>query len=540
MCSTHDSPAASRTGRRLEDGAAHGQDHARWSRRRFLGTLGLGAASLGGMSAWGMPSVLAGWGPNGALLPDGDTILVLLQLDGGNDGLNTVIPFRDDIYQRNRPTLGFRRNEVLSLTDDLGLHPALAPLHRRYQDGHMAIVQHVGYENASRSHFRGTDIWVSASGADQTLNSGWPGRTLETSYPDLTQHTAPLGVQVRGERRLFRGTTGGTGVSFSSPETLERLVEGGARYDPDAAPATTYGAEIAYVRTLANQSFRYGEALQRALDAGANRVSYPEHGEYDLGEQLALVARLIRGGLGARIYAAAIDGFDTHIAQADQHETLLGVIATSVDAFLSDLEADGLADRVVVMTFSEFGRTLAENGAQGTDHGVAAPQFLIGPRVQGGVLGGPPDLTDLDPFGDLRHRYDFRQIYASVLTDWYGMPASDTTSVLGQAFQTLPLFSGSVDTTMGPAVPATALFAPYPSPTRGAMTVPFHLASAQQVRLTAVDLRGRTVRVLFEGRREAGRHTLQVTLDNVASGTYVLRFEAQDGTRQARPVTVVR
>ncbi|MEM6326846.1 MAG: DUF1501 domain-containing protein [Bacteroidota bacterium] len=539
MCLTHDAHA-SRTGRRLEDGTAHGQDHSRWSRRRFLGTLGLGAAGLNGLGAWGMPSVLAGWGPNGALLPDGDTVLVLLQLDGGNDGLNTVVPFRDDIYQRNRPTLGFTQNEVLGLTDDLGLHPALAPLHRRYQNGDLAIVQGVGYDNSSRSHFRGTDVWVTASGADQTLSSGWPGRTLETSYPNLIQQTSPLGVQVRGERQMFRGVAGGTGVSFSNPETLERLAEGGARYDPDAAPATTYGAEIAYVRTLANQSFRYGTALQSALDAGSNQTTYPDHPDHDLGDQLALVARLIRGGLGARIYATAIDGFDTHINQAGRHSELLTVIATSVDAFLSDLETDGLADRVVVMTFSEFGRTLAENGAEGTDHAAAAPQFLIGRRVRGGMFGGPPDLADLDPFGDLRHRYDFRQIYASVLTDWYGMPVSDTATVLGQTYETLPLFSGAVGTPGVPSVLPSALSAPYPSPSRGTVSVPFRLGSEQRVRLTIVDLSGRTVGVALNGTRSAGSHTVRVPLDTMAAGVYLVHLETEDGTRDTKRITVVR
>ncbi|MEM1125887.1 MAG: DUF1501 domain-containing protein [Bacteroidota bacterium] len=536
MChSTSPSPAP-RVGRSLEEGAAHTEDHARWSRRRFLTTLGL--AGLGGAWALGAaPGVLAGRTPAGLVLPDTDRVLVLIQLEGGNDGLNTVVPFRNDIYHRYRPSLGLRSSQTLGLSDELGLHPSFGPLHRRFQDGHVAIVQNVGYAEPNLSHFRSTDIWVSGSDANETLATGWAGRALEVTHGTGADNDQPPGVQVGGSRQLFKGDTNRMGVSFESAEVLERLADGGARYDTVNVPQATYGQEVAYVRTMANRTFRYGKALQAAIDGSRNRVEYPDN---DLGPQLASVARLIRGGLTSRIYVVSLDGFDTHAAQEEEHAYLLDILATSIEAFLTDLEADGLDERVLLMTFSEFGRTLAENEAQGTDHASAAPQFLIGRGVQGGLVGGVPDLVNLNPLGDLRHEYDFRQVYASVLSGWFGLAEADTATALGRSFEPLPLF-GRTPTSRPPSPASfrTSLQPVYPNPARGQARVPFTLAQAQRVRLSLVDLTGRRVRWVFDEVRSAGRHDVSVDLSGLAAGTYFVRL-ATEKERLTTRLAVVR
>ncbi|MEM6646173.1 MAG: DUF1501 domain-containing protein [Bacteroidota bacterium] len=546
MCDTHTHTHPShhphRSGRRLEEGDAHSADHARWTRRRFLGALslaGLGGTLLGGSHA---TTLMASNSVRPIHIPNGDRILVLIQLEGGNDGLNTVVPFRNDIYQRNRPTLAFSRNQTLELSSDLGFHPSLGPLHRRFQDGQVAVVQNVGYDESNRSHFRSTDIWVSASDANQSLSTGWAGRALEATYPNFGQNPPPEppGVRIGGSRSMFIGDGNRMGVSFDNADVLDRLAEGGALYDQTNVPSATYGQEVAFVRGVANRSFRYAGALQQAASGGQNRVAYPE--DTELGNQLASVARLIRGGLQTRVYMVSLGGFDTHVNQADDHAYLMDTLAQSIDAFMRDLEADGLDQRVLLMTFSEFGRTLAENGGLGTDHAAAAPLFLIGRGVQGGIVGGLPDLANLDPFGDLRHTFDYRQVYASILNGWFGLSAADTQTVLGRSYTTIPVLPGlTTGTSTAPSdTPRspTGLQAPYPNPARSRTTVPFTLASPSRVRLGVFDVTGRPVRSIFEGMRGTGTHTVPLDLSGLAAGLYLVRLQTPQRQYATRLVVV--
>ncbi|MEM1271218.1 MAG: DUF1501 domain-containing protein, partial [Bacteroidota bacterium] len=435
-----------RKGRALHDAEAHSEDHARWTRRQFLSTLGLAAA--GGL-ALGSRSLRAMHHPALDLL-DTDRVLVLVQLAGGNDGLNTIIPFRNDIYYRERPSLSIRQSEALVLDADHGLHPAMTDAHRLFLEGQMSVVQNVGYDNPSQSHFRSTDIWVSASDASVVENSGWAGRYLEQTLPTGTPERPP-GVQLGAGSNVFLGRQSDYGMTIDNPGVFQRLAESGTLYPTDNLPNTPYGASAKYVRDVANNSVRYAKALQEAASRARPNGDYPSGSR--LASNLSIIARLIRGDLGTRIYLVSLNGFDTHSQQLDMHASLLANVSASVHAFLEDLSSDGLDERVLLMTFSEFGRTYWENGAAGTDHSTGAPLFLFGPALAGGLVGESPDLTRTNEFGDPLHGIDFRQVYGSVLSEWLGADTATVESVLNGTFDPLPLFTTGVSTS--PDLPAT-------------------------------------------------------------------------------------
>jgi uncharacterized protein (DUF1501 family) len=389
-------------------------------RRDFLrGGLALSAAA-------GLPSLFAR-----ALhaAGEGDRVLVLLQFSGGNDGLNTVIPFEDDLYYRARPGLGIPKGQVVRLDGAVGLHPALSALKPHFEKGTLAVVQGVGYPEPNRSHFTSTDIWQTASLTPPARWTGWIGRALDrcaegAETPALQLDPSPLSLALAGERTVVPAV-----------RDAERFrVPGGAETAAlmDRLAATPRGGETAeYLRGQARQAYRTAARLESALRDGKGRDRYPGS---DLGQRLWQVARLVEARLPARVYALQLGGFDTHSRQRDAHQALLKLFADAAAAFQGDLEAHGLADRVMLLTYSEFGRRVAENRSLGTDHGAAAPLFALGGRVRGGVHGAHPSLQDLDD-GDLRFATDFRSVYATVLDRFL---SADARAVLGAAFPAVP------------------------------------------------------------------------------------------------------
>ena len=466
--------------------------------------------------------------------------MVLIQLDGGNDGLNTIVPITNDIYYQARPTLAVRANQTIPLTTELGMHPSMEGVRGVYDNGQMAIVQNVGYENPDQSHFRSTDIWMSSSDADDYDATGWTGRTLETMFPDFGQNppNQPLGVQLGGSSMLFQGRNNNMGMTLESPETFERLAETGQFYSTAQLPGTTYGAEMLYARQVANSAFRYAGALQDAAGAGSNRVEYPQG---FLAQNLSIVSKLIKGQLGTKVYVVSLPGFDTHAEQIPYHPMLLQELATSVQAFMQDLEADNLMDNVLVMTFSEFGRTIWENGSGGTDHSTSAPLFLFGPGAKGGLYGTPTDLSRVNQDGDPLHDIDFRSVYASVLQDWFGMAPGTVASVLGRSFTTLPLINAPTNTaTEAAAIPeAFALQQNYPNPFNPQTTIPYLLHRSEPVRLRVYDVQGRLVSTLVDKTQPAGQHIVAFDANRLPSGVYFYRLETSAGV-QVKEMTLVR
>ncbi len=465
-----------------------------------------------------------------------DRVLVLIQLGGGNDGLNTIVPRTNDIYYNARPTLAIPANQTIQLdsANDFGMHPAMQSLEPVWGDGHMAIVQSVGYPNPDLSHFRGTDIWLSASNSDEYLETGWAGRSLELMFPDFatTPPEFPPAVQVgTSNPLLFRGSDLGYGMALYDTELFLDIVEGGQAYDPQDVPDTPWGDELAFVRTIANDSFRYAEAIRQAYESTTNEATYPDG---PMPASLAACARLIKGRLGTRIYLVAMDGFDTHANQPDEQAALLAQLSETMAAFYMDLGASNDDERVLTMTFSEFGRRIEENGSNGTDHGTAAPVMLFGSGVIGGLYGEAPDLANPDGDGNIIHSTDFRVAYATVLQGWFGLAESVTTTLLGGDFGTLPLVASPVATNPD-GVPLTfGLEQNYPNPFNPGTQIAFTLTQAGTVRLQVYDVRGRLISTLVDGNKLAGQHNIAFNAGQLPSGVYVYRLEAPEGVRTGR------
>ena len=360
-----------------------------------------------------------------------DRALVVLQLTGGNDGLNTVVPYEDDLYARSRPTLRLRGGDVLKIDGLLGFHPALRGFERLFKEGLLTVVQGAGYPNPNDDHFWSMRFWQSARPDDRFCQTGWLGRALDAAPPEADPVTRGVSVGetappfTLNARRSFAPRIAAAGDlalhGFAGKEAGPAPAA-----PPDGAPAlldfVTRSTLAAYAST------RRIEAVAREESSGA-RAPYPE---CDLGKMLRITAQLVRADLGIRIFYVTLGGelpggFDNHAIQAENHAALLRQLSESVAAFADDLARDGTLDRVLLMTFSEFGRTLAENGRHGTGHGSAAPMFLVGRGLAGGLVGPHPSLAALEKGGPAHHT-DFRRVYATALDRWLGI---DSAAALG-------------------------------------------------------------------------------------------------------------
>jgi uncharacterized protein (DUF1501 family) len=421
-------------------------NHELKTRREFLRT-GL----LGGSLSWTLPAFLSRTmqtlhaQADGALIQgvtgrDGN-ILVVLQLAGGNDGLNTVIPMGNDEYRKARPSLGLTDSSILRIDPATGLHPSLSGLASAYQDGHLAIVQGVGYPNPNRSHFRSTEIWATAVDSDKSSTTGWIGRYFDNAcsgcdasvgiaaasqLPQSFAAATPKGVLYQGGGGTKKKTSKKKGSNLSDSDASMMSME-----EDDAGEA---GGSIGMLNGPGNLGKMSAldflertemdakvsqQEIAKASAKAKNSVPYPGS---RLGQNFAMVSRLIAGGMPTRIYYLSLGGFDTHTQQAVAHERLLKEMGDAVSAFLADLKAQGNLGRVTLMTFSEFGRRVKENASGGTDHGAAAPLFLAGGGVKAGLLGQMPSLAPKDLFdGDVKYNTDFRSVYATVLEKHLGV-----------------------------------------------------------------------------------------------------------------------
>ena len=365
-----------------------------------------------------------------------DRILVVVQLDGGNDGVNTVVQFRDEGYAKHRDKLRLNVANLHKLSDDVALHPAMRGAADLVESGRLAIVQGVGYPNPNRSHDVSMAIWHTArfDRADHK-SYGWIGRALD-ERPAGDSAAAML----VGDGALPGALVGRRSIaaSFSRLDELaiqNQAARGGlSAAQPGDAPA---GDELAdFVRRAALDAYATADRVTAAAGRERGKASYPSS---ELAQHLAIVARLIEADLPTRVFYAVQRGYDTHAVQQPTHGRLLRELSEALKAFLDDLAAARLDDRVLVLCFSEFGRRVAENASQGTDHGTAGPVFLAGPRVRAGLHGATPSLTDLVD-GDLKTSVDFRQIYAAILRDWLNLPPEPA---LGGKYEPLSLFVGA-------------------------------------------------------------------------------------------------
>jgi uncharacterized protein (DUF1501 family) len=369
-------------------------------------------------------------GPSSALGPVGldaskkNNILVVLQLSGGNDGINTLVPFGDPNYARLRPSLGIATNEVLKLTDSVGLNPNLGKLKALYDQGKMAVIQGVGYPNPNRSHFRSMDIWHSAH-PESFERSGWLGRYVDACQ--CAQDNALPAISVGDQLNSMFWTETTLVPAVASIGAFSFLTD--TKYKNDRtfqmqtlqniySQAGNWSAYESLIRRGTLQALSGSDELQKVAANYQTPVKYPANN--GLANQLKMVAQVINGNLGTRLFSVSMGGFDTHANQRVNQDKLLGQLGDAIDAFMQDLANMKMQDNVTIMTFSEFGRRVKQNGSNGTDHGTAEPMFIIGNKVNGGMYGSYPSLGDLDNNGDLKFNADFRSIYAGVLRDIVG------------------------------------------------------------------------------------------------------------------------
>ena len=406
----------------------------RSNRREFLKTtLGTSAVVSLGATVPGFLRQAAAAGTD-----DKETVLVVVQLSGGNDGLNTVIPFSDSAYRSNRPTLAISENNVLKIDDAIGLHPSARGLADLLEDNNLAIVQGVGYDNPNRSHFESMDIWHTCQRKSDTRTTGWLGRFLDASRANNSGVSTAL--HLGDEKQPFALTAEDVRVPSINSLAGFRLHDGGdkdvrstisklassARSDSDSI--------LGFLQSTTTVALEASKRVEEASRDYKTPVDYPTSG---VATKLKTVAQLIDAGLGTRIYYVTLDGFDTHSQQPAAHAALLNQLGGAVSAFHKDIAHHGHADRVALLAFSEFGRRVKENASEGTDHGAAAPTFLVGNKTRAGLIGEHPSLTDLSD-GDLKFHTDFRQVYACVLETWLGWPSEP---VLGGRYQPVEAFN---------------------------------------------------------------------------------------------------
>ena len=411
------------------------------NRRDFIKNATKGGAgfALGGFMARAYGQAEAIGPMAAAALSETDRVLVIIRLNGGNDGLNTIINFENDAYYNARPTIGVKKEDALKLTDTQGLHPRLTGFKELYDEGKMMIMQGVGYPNPNRSHFRSTDIWMTASDSDEFLNHGWLGRYLESQTPGfpeaLPEH--PLAVDIGPVLSLsLLGQNGAMGIALRNPKQFVWLVDRGNKIIEEGTIPTPAGFELDFIRRINFESLQYSAQVKEAADNGANKVEYPST---SLGNQLSLVSRLIAGGLKSKVFLVSQNGYDTHANQTARHNTLLTDLNEAVTAFTQDLEQNQLQDRVMGMSFSEFGRRTKENGSGGSDHGTSAPLFFFGPSLNAGIAGAAPNFDQVDRRGDFFHEYHFRQVYASVLNQWFNVSENVISSIFPSNPSIIPI-----------------------------------------------------------------------------------------------------
>lgn len=485
-----------------------------------------GAVNAGKMSPVQMLNMIANAGNE-------DRVLVLIQLKGGNDGLNTLIPLDQyDLYNAARPEVAISKENVLRLNNfpASGLHPAMEKIRQLFNSNQVKIIQGVGYPDQNFSHFRSTDIWLSASDATDVVTTGWAGRYLDMLFPGFpvgypnTGQPDPPAVEIGSALSLgFNGVQMNLSMSVTDPEKFYQLLQGTETDVPD----TPAGRELSYIRTTAYQSNQYAQALKKAAEtAGAHSPAYPAEGTNVLADQLKIVASLIAGGLKSRVYLVSLNGFDTHNAQVEtdnhqlgKHADLLSKLSEGVSAFLADLEYLNIADRVLTMTFSEFGRRIKSNKSYGTDHGAASPLFIFGKNVVPGIEGSNP-VIPVSPAvtSNVPMQHDFRSVYYSVLEQWFGLDAATLKMIMLKEFPSIPIIKKSQSGLQNQDAGANKL-KNYPNPFKEKTTLEFE-TEGEDTRIEIIDFKGVLIEVLTDESYASGIYKIELDARHYQQGVY--------------------
>ena len=487
-----------------------------------------------------------------------DHVLVIIRLNGGNDSLQMVIPL--DQYPNlttARSNILINEAQVLRLNGvtATGLHPAMGGMQSLYNEGKLKVIQGVGYPNQNFSHFRSTDIYMTASNSTEDLATGWAGRYLTneyanypTGYPN-TQVPDPLAIQLNDMSLTFQGVAQTMGVTVSNPDQPYSFLA-----DNGNALTGKMGKELTYLRNIAQQSDKYGKIIQTAYQRATNMATYPVRSAANgnntgLADQLKIVARLIKGGLKTRVYMVSIGGFDTHSNMVDptnhavgNYSALMTQVSEAITAFQRDLEAMKIQDRVLGMTFSEFGRRVKSNGSIGTDHGAAYSSFVFGTRLFGGVLGVSPTINAVPTVNDnVAMQYDFRAIYASILADWFCVSPTDLNTIMLRNFQKLPIVNSPsciTDTHDLNVAAGKNLISNYPNPFTFATNIEFETKGGHTM-VQIFDVEGQLMATPVDSEYTEGKYKVYYNGDHLPAGVYYARLQ-NEAIAQVRTMIKVR
>ncbi len=470
---------------------------------------------------------------------DSDKVLVMIFMEGGNDGLNTVIPL-DQLSALNnaRPHVIMPDDKLLPLRQsEVAFHPSLPNFKSLYEENRLQVIQSVGYDEQNYSHFRSTDIWMSGSDSNELINTGWSGRMLNQEHPGFPteypneEMPDPLAIEIGfGSSLLFQGPTASMSMVIGSSTSFYQLINN----EEVEAPDTNAGDKLEFIRLVARQSQQYGDVVKAAAEKVNSHAQYPDDNR--LANQLKIISKLIKGGLKTPLYMVRIGGFDTHDAQVEandhatgEHADLLKTLDDAVMAFMKDLEYQGTDDKVLGMTFSEFGRRIVSNASLGTDHGAAAPMFVFGNAVKGGVLGDNPTIPSAATYGDnLQMQYDYRQVYASIMEQWLGISASNISATLINDYSTLPIIGEGVIS--GTADKLAADFKVYPNPLNGQAIIDF-ISNGESMSIELADMQGRKVSQIFSGKLPMGKQQLPWDTSKLKSGRYFVIQNSESGRK---------
>ena len=472
---------------------------------------------------------------------DSDRIVILIKMNGGNDGLNTLIPFQSSSYYQERPAIAIPIEQSLPITDTLALHPALENWQRFFEQQRLAIIQGVGYDNGNLSHFRSSDIWDTGSNEDIELSTGWLGRLLELEFPGFPDNAPehPLAIQYNSANLLeFKTETSNTGLYLYDPNTMYSIISGNYIDNLNSNIPETYGGdELAFIRELDHMSFNYSQIISEAAQNAPNTImNYPNT---NIGQQFKITAQLIAGGLSTPFYRLYQNGYDTHVEQLYSHELLLSDLSDAINVFFNEMDALELLDRIIIVTTSEFGRRVYENASEGTDHGTSAPVFIFGSGLNGGVFGDDPDLTTLDNNGNLHVQYDYRQIYTTIMKNWLGLNANTIDQVFNDNFQTIPFLDETLYSQPKTGPNGFRLDGVYPNPFNSSSMISYTLPKDQSVTIRLFDMTGRVLKVTKLGKQKAGSHLFKLSGKGLPSGSYIAQVEIK-GSSLTQKISLIK
>jgi len=504
-------------------------------RRSFIKNLSLASLSLPFISnGFGMQAItkkLFGSSKNAE-----DRVLIIIRLNGGNDGLNMIIPIDQyDNLMIQRPNIILPQNQILSLTNSVGIHPIMTGMKTMFDQGKLTVVQNVGYPEQNRSHFRSSDIWTSGS-LDINQTSGWMGRYFESEqanfpedYPNI-DFPDPFAISLGSElSTTCQGLMGNFSHAVSDPFNAANLLETSVEND-----GTYYGSQIEYIATMLNQTNEYGNQISVASNSG-NSLSTLYDPTNSIAVQLKYIAQMISGGLKTKVYILNINGFDTHDSQVLQtnttqgeHADLLKKLSDAIAAFQNDLQLLGLEERVAGMTFSEFGRQVASNGSFGTDHGDAAPLFLFGKCVNSGIIGPNPQINNqIDGQSGVEMEIDFRDVYASILKDWFEVPVSSIQNLFEHNITFINVLSGcTLGLSEDESLDLKNIVFPNPTPSNCTLKI---TTLNERVSVYIYSINGQMIKEIGSKDLSEGTHLIPCETSELPAGNYLIQVIKNSG-----------